>query len=168
MIGKSTIRCDKISAVVHLAIVFAALIHGRPDRDNRLDSHALQLIHHRFRVRPVSRLKFKLALHCPVEKVDHDRIHRKSALFVFSGNCKDFILVAVAQFALPVSHTIFRHHRSPSGCRRILFLDFKRCISCRNKVVQFFCALCVPLCLVCTKNCRSDCRVVPEKSIASA
>ena len=164
----AAVRIDQIAHLIHGTEILAALIDGRPDRDNCLDSHLFQLFYHCFRIRPVSRLKLEVALSGPVEEIDDDGIHRQASSLVLSRHRQKLILSAVTQLALPVSKTILRHHRGTPCCSRILLLDFRRRIARCDKVIQLFRTFGTPLCLVGSERRCTDRRVVPEKTVASA
>ena len=88
----AAVRIDQIAHLTHGTEILAALIDGRPDRDNRLDSHLFQLFYHCFRIRPVSRLKLEVALSGPVEEIDDDGIHRQASSLVLSRHRQKLVL----------------------------------------------------------------------------
>ena len=103
-----------------------------------------------------------------MEEVYNDGIHGQAALFVFPCHIQDLLLVAVAQFALPVTETEFRHHGAAPGSERVVLFDLHRSIAGSDIVIQFFGAFCIPFGFVGRKGSGADGRIVPEEAIAAA
>ena len=87
---------------------------------------------------------------------------------MLSCHRQKLILCTITQLTLPISHTIFWHHRRTPCCKGILGFDFRRSITRSNKIIQFLRTLGIPLCLVHTKCHSTNGRIVPKETISSA
>ena len=68
---RAALRAHQKPLLSHLPEVFAAPVHARPYGHHHLYAHGVQLVRHRFGVRPVGLVEFPVALQRPVEKVDN-------------------------------------------------------------------------------------------------
>ena len=154
--------------VCHFSEILAPLVDCRPDRNHRFNSKGFQLPDHRLRVGPVAGFKLEIALARPVEEIHNDGVHGKPAPLVFTRHCQEFILSAVAQLALPVSQTEFRHSRRSSGCRGVVLGYLRRSVSGGYEVIKVTRRSCIPFRLVSAERRRSNRRIVPEETVAAA
>ena len=168
MIGVTSVILNQIAVFVHFTIVFTAFVHSRPYGNYGFYAQLFQLFNHSIGIGPISGFKFEFTLHGPMEEVYYDSIHGKTSSLMFSCHCKNFILITITQLTLPITQTVFRHHRASACCSRILFNNLSRCISCCNKVVHLLGGLSDPLCLIGTEGYRTDSRIVPEETVSSA
>ena len=72
----------------------------------------------------------------PVEKVYHDHIYRQLSAVILPCHLQDFFLSHITEFALPESHTVFRHHRNFSRSIGIGLLNLCRGVSCSDPIVH--------------------------------
>ena len=158
----------QVALLTHGAEVFAALIHRGPHGYHRLDAHGPQLLHHALGVGPFVGLKLVVALHGPVEKVNHDHVQGQATALVLPGHGKDFLLGAVAQLALPVAHAVFGHHGGAPCGGGILALNLRGGVPGGDEVVQLAGAAGLPLGDVGAEGGCADGGIVPQKAIAPA
>ena len=115
---------DQQAALQHGIVVLAALIYAWPHRDNNFDAHLMQFVYHSLGIRPVGAVKFPVTLDRPMEKVDHNQVKPDAFLLITSRNFQHLALCAIAQFAQPETHTVFRKFRCTACDSRIILHDF--------------------------------------------
>ena len=160
------VTAGQITQFLHLGEVFRILVYRGPNGNHQGNSHLVQFFHHGFRVWPVHRVEFPFALFGPVEKVDDNLVNGQIPPLILSGDVQQFFLGLIAQLTLPEAKTIFRHsgYRAGDGC--VAGNQFLGGVSCNHPVVQGLGCVGFQGGGVLAEHCPTDCRVVPQKTIA--
>ena len=156
---------DQKSFLHHRTEVLAPTVNGRPDGDDHLDSHGMQFVHHRFRIRPVGAVELPVSLVRPVEEIDHDLVDPDSFFLISPGDLQDLVLGAIAKLALPEPHQILGKSRGASGHGSIVRQNFLRRITRGDPVIHFLCGTGSPFGIIHSERCTAYCRIVPQKAI---
>jgi len=140
----------------------------RPDGDHQLDAERAQLLHHRGGVGEEGFVESEIAHPGPVEAIGHDDVHGQAATLVLAGNLQQFLLVPIAQLALPKPEAVLRHHGGLAGGRRERAHDLSRVVPRGDPVVGLPSGCRLPLGPVHGEGGRPNAGVVPEEPVAGA
>src|SRR5699024_12191367 len=104
----------------------------------------------------------------PVIVINNKDIYRNITFMIFPGYFQYLLLIVITQFALPESKSILWHHGYLSCGITVLLFYFCRSISNSDPIIHLYCAVCSPLCGVCSKRNTADSGIMPQKSISQA
>ena len=165
---RAALRADQQSLLHHGRKILALPVDTRPHGNHDLDSHRVQLVDHRFRIRPVRLVEFPVSLHRPMEEVDDDLIDFDAFLLILAGDGQHLVLRAVAQLALPQSHSVLREHRRPAHHICVLLQDLLRRVRHRDPVVHLLSRPRDPLSVDLAERDLPDRRIVPQHAVTLA
>ena len=163
---RAALGADQKPQLRHRVEVLALAVHGRPHGHHHLDAHLMQLVDHRLHIRPVRLVKLPVALQRPVEEINHDAVNLDALRLVPARYLQDLILRAVAEFALPQTHQIFRKMRRSSTHARVRRQNFLRRVRHGDPIVHLLRRARVPLRDVLAERHAADRGVVPEHAVA--
>ena len=163
----AAIHMHQISAFGHLLIIIGALIDSRPDGNHQVHAQLFQLVHHRLGIGEIARIELPIALRRPMEKINHNHVHRQAAFFVLAHHAKHLVLRLIAQLALPKSHQIPAHHGYTAGDGSVVFQYLRRSVRRSDPVVDLAGALRRPLGDVFTQRHIAHSGVIPQEAISS-
>ena len=152
----------------HFIEVFAAPVHAGPHGHHHFDAHAVQFVHHGLGVGPVFPVEFPVALHRPVEEVDHDNVDGDVPPVVFPGHGQNFFLGAVAQLALPQAHAVLPHHGGAARDGGVLVQKLPGLVLGGDPVVHFLAGPGHPFGQVLAEGHFAHGGIVPQKAVAQA
>ena len=165
---RAAFGADQQSALHHLPEVFAPAVHAGPDGDDHPYPHGVQLLHHGPWVRPVGRVEFPVALHRPVEEVDHDHVDLDALLPVAPGHGEHLRLGAVPELALPQAHQILREHPRAAGDGGVVFQKLLRRVRDGDPVIHLAGRPGGPLGQVPAEGDPAHGGIVPQQAVAEA